>query len=267
MRDGWMDESLKLKFLTKIKFREKLEGNLERDILENASLVFVTTESWQSRLSERYPKISNKVFTLTNAYPDFDFPNENIDSNKKTIDLYYTGRFTGSSIKRRINYIFEPFLNVDLSQFKKIQFQIYSDLRASDLKDINRLDDKLEKANIEVLFNNFISREKILSKMSAANGLILLSASNNAIPAKFFEYLKSGKPVLAITYKNNAVWKISENLPQFFLVDINNPENNKGKLLSYLNACNTNQYIKEIPEKYSSENLGKKFLEHINHFS
>ncbi len=267
MRDGWLDDSLKPDYLLKLPIRNKLEQRLEKTVLFSSRLIFVTNMNWKKSLVGRYPDLENKVAVLTNAYPDINFefaPNgKNTDTHKVT--LCYAGRFGGSDKKRKFLYLFKPFNNIASGEFSDILIKIYTDLSRQDKEELNYIEEKRSSGTYSYEIFDFIPRMELMKELHKAGGLILLSASQNAVPAKLFEYMVTKKPVLAITFKGTAVWEMCLELPQFFLYDIEGDEGeNKKTAEMFLDACMTGKYEYALPEKYTEDYLEKIFKDNLN---
>ena len=266
LRDGWLDEPLNLGFISKFAIRRYLEERLEKKIYFATKQIIVTSNNWKKALIRRYDKLQNKVFVLTNAYPNINGKKLSLTNNNSNniISLFYAGRFAGSSRKRKVSLLFKPFDEIGLNSYPSISIKIYSDLRWIDLQGINEVKNKghISQYNLEIF--DFIPRVDILAQLQEASGLLLLSVSSNAIPAKFFEYIIQKKPVLVITYRDNAVWEICSELPQFFLYDLEGEkEYNQTVTKEFLEACKTGKFDVLVPEKYSEEYLEKIFWERI----
>jgi hypothetical protein len=100
-------------------------------------------------------------------------------------------------------------------------------------------------------------------RLSRAHGLLLLSASQAAIPSKTFEYIATGKPVLAACPEGSSVWRMASDLPQFFLVDYRDPTRCSDAVRAFLNACETGSNCFEVPERYSERFLKELFLAQV----
>jgi hypothetical protein len=223
MRDGWLDEPLK-PLLRRSRLRQRQEGVLERRILEQAEHIFVTSEEWRELLEARLPCALNKTAVLTNAYP-LDETADQWTIREKAPDktgrtkLLHVGRFTGSSKSRRPRHLLEPLLRGAGDNTGPCEVTLLGDLRPSDSAEIRALAPQFEALGWSLVTLPRVSREESLQILKSADGLLLLSTSHAAIPSKLFEYIPSGKPVLALTPRQSAVWKIGEELSQLYLVD------------------------------------------------
>jgi hypothetical protein len=105
-----------------------------------------------------------------------------------------------------------------------------------------------------------VPRAEALARVRQAHGLLLLSASDAAIPSKTFEYLPSGRPILTITRRHGALWRLGQDLPQMFLVDPADPEGWTSQVDAFLTACAGGDAY-AVPEQFTDSALGRRFLE------
>jgi len=258
LRDGWLDEPLKMDFILNIKPRMRLEAKLEKNIYQQTKKIILTSHNWEKMLLKRFPMLKEKTFTLTNAYP-LNFKLSPTLSKRDKIILLYSGRIASSRKGRKVEYIFKPFYRVNSSKFK---LKIIGKLKP---KEIKKMHFYTKKVSFPVEFNSHMPHEKALKEINQASGLILLVVSSAAIPVKLFEYIIAQKPVLTITIPNSAVWEIVKDLPQFFKYELGgNSKQNQKAVQAFLNACQTKNYTSKVPNTFTESYLEKLFLENIS---
>lgn len=175
-------------------------ARIERHAAQNASMSTFTTPSALRLYRERYPAQSDRMSLLENGYDEETFVGTvsvpPLTPNKLT--LLHSGLVYPS--ERNPTQLFEA-----LSKLKNLAPEAYGRIRLrfrapvhEDLLNQLAQTHGVESA-IEVLPS--IGYREALSEMLAADGLLILQAANcNAqIPAKFYEYLRAGRPVLALT--------------------------------------------------------------------
>lgn len=93
----------------------------------------------------------------------------------------------------------------------------------------------------------------------------MLSASNAAVPSKFYEYIPTGKPILAATLRESAVWEMSKNIPQ--VVGVAYEDSDKNDMIEqikiFLTWCRQKEIKIKIPEEYTEDYLRNIFLKKI----
>lgn len=263
MRDGWLDEPLK-PILKQLPWRKWQEKRLERKILNQAKKIFVTSVVWQKMLEERLPFAKGKTVVLTNGYPQnntkIEKENLNIkNSESKKITLIHAGRLTASSYVRDVSILLKSLL-IGIKHIKtKGYITFLGNLENQDLETLNHWHPHFQEEQWTLNPQSAIPREKVLSKLISSDGLLLLSNENARIPAKFFEYLATRKPILAVTLKNSAVWQISNEIPQVFLVDIKQNYDTSTIVQEFIKACSSRKYDTEVPKDFREEELSRIF--------
>ena len=101
------------------------------------------------------------------------------------------------------------------------------------------------------------------SRLSDADGLLLLTVAPPTIPLKFYDYLAARKPVLAVTPNGSAVWQAAFGLSQFFLVDPWLTPRSITGVKIFLEACTAGNWPSEVPSLFTEERLSGLFLETI----
>jgi glycosyltransferase involved in cell wall biosynthesis len=104
-------------------------------------------------------------------------------------------------------------------------------------------------------FKGFLPYHKMIEELSAASYVMVCASEKRHVPGKLFEYLRSGKPILAFGDDNNEVEKILK-------------QTNAGKIFSYsydttdifqqLSSCSPNP---EIAKQFSREVIAKELAE------
>lgn len=265
-RDGWLDEPLK-PLLQRSRLRRFLEGRLERRVLQHASTIFVTSPVWKEHLTKRHPNVAEKTTVLTNAYPNLPdtLQTHKMDATEKdaSVKLLHAGRFTGSNNRQRPRLLLAPLLQaVKSSTHDEVinpgSILCLGSLESADFAEIDQFHKSFQDAGWTLETRSSVPREEVLQIMAQMNGLLLLSTPFASIPSKFFEYLVTGKPVLAVTHTNSAIWRIGQDLPQVFLVDINHTTDYTS-VINFLNACRRCDHFTEPPEAYTEAFLSKIF--------
>jgi glycosyltransferase involved in cell wall biosynthesis len=265
LRDGWLDEPNK-PFLTGLPLRKWHEGRLEARSLAQAERVLVTSDGWWQQLTRRYPRIAPKVHVLTNGYPLelLDPPTAQpgrspIALTREVLRLLYTGQFTNSRSTQRPRLLLEPLWQAARRGGTRGHVDLIGNLSPEDLAEIATWGRQLATVGWEVQTHEFVPRAEALTRVRRAHGLLLLSASDAAIPSKTFEYLASGHPILTITRRDGALWNLGEHLPQMFVADPADPSGWTPQVDAFLAACvSATEY--PIPAQFTDAALAQRFL-------
>ncbi len=265
MRDGWIDEPLP-RHLQRKGIKYYLERRWEKKILRNAKLIIVTSEVWKTYLVNRYPEMSNKIRVITNSYPAIDFsePHRITKAIEEIPVLLYTGRFRNSRLINKPDYLLFPLFQYLTGKKIKIKILLLSELNRREKPILENWSKRFTLIGCELIIRPQVSRNEMFNIIEDSKGLLLLSLGLGPIPSKLFEYIKSTKPILSITERNSAVWRLKEKIPQLFLYDFNQKEVDYNILEQFFNACITGNYKYEIPEEFEEKYTSQKFLEYIS---
>lgn len=177
---------------------------IEKKTVTHCTRAILTTPMTVKDYETRFPKIPTSRFCLIeNGYDEENFvaAEENIaereDKNKQIVLIHsgivYPSERDPVPFFQAIAALYKQGL-ISPTSFKVI-------LRATGHDEyISQLIDKFGIGEI-VLLEPFIPYQDALSEMLSASGLLILQASNcnNQIPAKFYEYLRARRPILALT--------------------------------------------------------------------
>lgn len=263
MRDGWLDEPLK-PLLRDSKLQRWREGKLEHAILQQADKIFVTSPVWKSLLGDRLPFTQDKTVVLANGYPPeglFNLKQTRKRSANEPLKLVHAGRFTGSSLSRKVSYLLGPLLMGLGNIGTQGVVTLLGRLEVADMEEVTRWQSQFKSKGWTIEVKDAVPRDEMMGLLCQADGLLLLSASQAAIPSKLFEYLSLGKPVFTATPQLSAVWVVGESLGQLFLTDYRKPDELVAR--SFISACEMTENNYEVPGQFAEEVLAKIFIEKV----
>ena len=260
LRDGWIDEPIN----TYLKFplRKYYESQKERDVFNFADHIIVTSEKWKELLVSRYPEFGAKTTVLTNAYPDIDL--DKIKKSEKNykylckdeINLSYIGRLTQSRPENTIKSLFKPLIGLNKYKNKKIKLNFFGVLSRTELKYIDALKN-------EILFGvkywGYLKKDEVFGIINESDILILHGMNRAFIPCKFFDYVFTGKPILAITPRNSMIWELSKNIPQLICIDSDSLNDCKINISNIIDSLIKNKLEYKVPKQFESAEIQKKF--------
>jgi hypothetical protein len=222
LRDGWLDEPLK-PLLRRSALRRWSEGRMEARILRDAKTIQVTSDVWQELLCARVPDVRAKVRVLTNGYPmrHADGPQHRSGDTPDELVLIHSGRFTGSRLTQLPRLLLEPLLSTLTRQPAAGVIKLLGALTIEELELIEPYKPRFETIGWRIDCPGSMPRAELLKLLPQADGLLLLCASQAAIPSKLFEYIPTGKPIFAVTEKDSATWRVCCRLKKTTLIPIN----------------------------------------------
>jgi len=168
-------------------------------------------------------------------------------------------------LSRKVSHLLSPFFSgIKVSSITG-KIVLLGQLTEEDLVEVDAWQERFSSFNWQIEVKNAVPRAEMFSIMEEASGFLMLSASNAALPSKFFEYIPTGKPILAATLRNSAVWKMSKNIPQVVAVDYEDSDkNNMIELIkAFLTLCRQKEIEIKIPEEYAEDYLRNVFLKNI----
>lgn len=262
MQDGWLDEPLK-PALQKLAFRRWQEGRLEERILADAASILVTSEVWAERLAARRPSTTDRITVLHSAAPppEMRVAGAPPDPAADGLLLLHAGTFTLSHNARRVDLLLEPLRHGLRGARGRVV--LLGRLQPFEEDACRAAVPGFAEHGWSLETRPPVPREEFLSLMPRAHGLLLLSASGGALPSKLFEYLTTGRPILAVTAEGSAVWRLGGRLPALFRVDPRQPATHAEAVGAFLAAASDPSWHAEAPPEFEEDALGQVFLDAV----
>lgn len=210
---------------------------LEYLTLKNASALVSVSKPLVDKLRFKYPNIP--CFEIRNAFDEDDFIFENNNVNNK-INISYTGMIYPD--KQDPSCLFNA-----ISKSQKLKDNISVDFYGNSLDWLISLSKKYEIESV-INIHSPIKREEVLRVQSQSDILLLFVWSDKnekgIFTGKFFEYIGSAKPILAIGDNDDVVSKTIRE-EGFGLVS-NNEQEIVDFILNIRNECS----ISKITDSY-----------------
>ena len=251
-RDPWLmlNSNKKFHFSSQTKSKHLKLRNL---VLQNANKVIVTSD----KLKNYYGKLTNNIVKITNGYDRINL--------KYDLDKNFTITHVGSLYPDR-----NPDILWEVLESMCTDIQGFEDYLKLQL--IGNIDKKIEKhLSISkfakcISFKGYIAKKDTYSYIFSSQLLLMVESVENVmsyvIPAKFFNYLFSKRPIIAIGPSDSEIEHIMNNLKcgNYFTGD------QKEALYNYLKVC-YEKFLKNdlksgqfSAQKYDRENLTKKLV-------
>jgi len=198
-RDLWTDD---FRYCETSPRRRRAHHNLEREILESADAVIGVTPRQTEILSNYAPGCRAKFKTITNGFDPPDFPDAFTQKPDRTGGPQ-AKRFVMAHVGRldrwRTNAAWFDGLNKFASALGKgrghceLRIVGYANTRARDA---------LLACGVRCAFTGYTSHADAIREMLHADVLLLIAPdgrnADSVIPAKLFEYLAAGRPILVV---------------------------------------------------------------------
>ncbi len=220
LRDAWTLNVWRMKEKTPLK--RSIEGHMEHIVVKNAARVICVQPDMCEDYRNEYPRYANKFVTITNGFDADDFRNlQPCNRDDEGFRIIYTGRLPR-------NCGLEPFLEA-VKILQEMQPKIIQNLKIFFVGELDGNKRQLIKSmglDEYVRCVGYVSHHRCLSYMKSADLLLILGRDENdraMLPAKVFEYLATGKPILALMSSNSAAAEVVRKACNFKIVD--NTEN------------------------------------------
>jgi glycosyltransferase involved in cell wall biosynthesis len=176
---------------------------IEKYVMKHADAVIANTDSFSEILKHKYPIASKKIYTIWNGFdPAVEIFSAPV-SNKGYKKLVHIGALYGG---RNPTIILESILRLFKSNsILKGMFKLsLIGPKDDDVKLNQNTLNQLTNAGVVEYFPSQIPKQKALLINRHADALLLIQPqSDTQVPAKLFEYIRIGRPVLAFLKKNS----------------------------------------------------------------
>lgn len=192
-RDPWSQWEF-LDTLPMTHFVRKKHEQLEKSVLQEADAITTISPTFQNDLA----KIAGKdISILTNGFDPADLPSDwnSLSISSDSIEIVYTGVI--DAIRNPIPFI-EAFAEVFKKKGQEAHLRFVGKVSSTVEEFVNK--DQWLKQHVH--FEGYVSHQEVFEYYRKANLLLLiLTDTKNAkgnIPGKIFEYMVTGRPVLAL---------------------------------------------------------------------
>lgn len=224
---------------------------IERKAAKHASRLLFTTPGALRLHQQRYPQAADKMQLIGNGYDEEDFkdlPEASPHQPGAPWLLLHSGLMYQQ--ERDPRAFFEALSSLQQQQ-KLPAAGVKIRLRGAENEDYFR--QLTRQYGIETLvdFESSIGYRQALSEMMQVDGLLLFQGSvcNNQIPAKVYEYLRCGQPVLALTDPAGDTATVLRDCNIQSLAAMDDPQAIAQALLEFLQQLETQSWPKPDPQQ------------------
>lgn len=226
---------------------------LERRIVKKASCCVTVTKTAGEDYARRYPgKHHNFWQVIENGYDETLFEacesineNRDINSNDRPLKMVHSGLLYAEGRNPR------PFLLALKSflQKSKTKCEIYFRGCGDELNIQNRIADLGLQDIVKVVPP--VPYKDAIEEMIQSDALIIFQGAlfNKQIPAKVYEYVRAGKPILALTDQKGETAKFLKNWDGVYLGDMESPDSIEIALTQLVNDFHMNKTPARTPER------------------
>lgn len=217
----------------KTKIYRFMESISEKKTLKKAFCTCVVNDTMKMEYEKKYPNY--RFVVISNGYDEDDFINiKPMKFNKFTI--LYTGKFNVSAGFRNPDTFFQA-----LSYIDDVDFVHVGNIEQNVVDMAHHYN-----CSNKCTFVGFKTYDKVLSYAKGADLLLLISGNEpSEQTGKIFDYMGCNVPIIALTNKNNEIYKICKDLDNVLVIDKNDVDAivsaikmiRDGKL-NFTNKCN-----------------------------
>ena len=242
-RDPWTNidfyQELNLSWIS-----DKIHRSLEQKVISEADCIVSVTPTWCAELAEKKPK---RIELVHNGYDEADVIEGNLNLNKE-FSLVHIGSINAARNPKVIWKALNELLKQNKELSKCLKIKLVGSVEEIVLSDINEynLNDYLE-------LTGYLSHKDAIGFQQQAQVLMLLinntPNSNGILTGKFYEYMASKRPTLAIGPTKSDIAKLLE-------------ETGAGKIVDFEDVATAKSVILEFFELYQKgklESLAKDY--------
>ncbi|NIR50722.1 glycosyltransferase family 4 protein [candidate division KSB1 bacterium] len=179
------------------RFRKSIEKHLEHKVVKGADSVIAVTQDMVSYFKSNFSLNSHDSLDLIyNGFDEDDFQNV-VPKRFEKFTILYTGKVL-PNLTSAVPFVkgFKKFLenNPELRERVQVKFMgLFDDAEAKNLIDLWDLEDT-------IIIDGYLQHSECISSQFGADLLLLLLNADTPQPVtgKVFEYLRAGKPILAL---------------------------------------------------------------------
>ncbi|MGE0201792.1 MAG: glycosyltransferase [Candidatus Melainabacteria bacterium] len=210
-RDGWTRNPYQ-KYPTPV--HRWLHARLERAVLRCAGIVTVCTPDIRQQFLVDHPGLEAKIRLITNGYDPEIFTGDQPAPRNQRFVMTYTGSFYGM---RSPEYFYQGLQQaLDCGALKADQ---------TELRLLGRMGKKyFDYPGLTMAHPGYIPNREAVRHILESDLLLLIEPSAGAYTGKVFDYIGSGRPILAMIPEGSILEPLLLQSPQATIVRFNDPE-------------------------------------------
>jgi len=199
-RDSWLDFYMKTNEYQKSESTRRRAEQIERETIERSDFVVTVTQSIRDEIRSRYPEQPDEKFSLIpNGYDPEVFANFKARAHRSSkIIVTHLGTVYGASSPRYFLDALEAMPEEIRGAFE-VHFvgRITADERAA-----------LESRRCAVRVMGFMPQAEALRYLEETDYALLVMTDPASLTGKLFEYLATGKPILAVASPEGEIARV-----------------------------------------------------------
>jgi len=191
----------------KSKMRQKLEASMEHAVVSHANIVIANTALLREDFVQRYPFLNpSKFLTITNGFdPDDRGLSETIPDNRQTFTLTHVGSLCDTRDPTNLLLAIEQLIMDESISKDCLRVNLIGAMETS----LTEFFSRHPVLHYVVNLVPQVPHQEALQYMASSDVLLLIQPKTTTqIPAKLFEYIQAGKPILALTPRDGATGQL-----------------------------------------------------------
>jgi len=185
------------------------EPLIERSIMQNADIIIVNTDTAAERLSSRYPQWRNKIIPLYNGFDPAEPVTASPLPRREFKVLAHVGEIYGPRNPAILLASIERLLDAGRLRPEELRIRLIGPLEADCPIHREPSFARLMKRGIVECNGRLVPKEEARRAIAESDYLLLLdTTASGCLPAKIFDYIRVGRPILALTQKDSDAEKI-----------------------------------------------------------
>lgn len=248
------------------KIRSAIEKDMESKVLNTADALITNTPVMRENFVKTHNLKGENFFVIPNGYDEEDFAGyEKVPVHNERFTMVYTGALYGRRKPDTFFAALQQLIEENKIDGKKVVVKLFGNYHKDKLQ--TQIDSYNLTGKVEIV--GYVSHDVCIKEQMQSDVLVLIEGTGRGAEAfytgKIFEYMNTGKPVLALLPENGVAADLVRESNIGIVAHTDNVEQIKRNLLQYYSEWE-NGTLKFVPnqsviERYERKKLTEKLAE------